>query len=83
MCRLCGTKYRKTLEILTELDHAVWPPSDAQCKPTSPCEGLKRRRSTKHDERLEYADATLSAEYPGRLCTLLAEAIFRHHGILF
>jgi len=40
-------------------------------------------RSTKHDERLEYADATLSAEYPDQLCTLLAEAIFRHHGILF
>ncbi|MDE0897137.1 MAG: hypothetical protein OSB10_11195 [Planctomycetota bacterium] len=71
------------MEILTDLDHAVWPPSDAQCKPTSPCEGLKRRRSTKHDERLEYADATLSAEYPDQLCTLLAEAIFKHHGILF
>ena len=81
MCKLCNTKHRKTFEILTDLDPAVWPPPNAVCKPTSPCEGLRRSGRTKHESRLEYAEATLSAEYPEEFCTLLGEAILKHHKV--
>ena len=84
-----GLDFKSLLNMFPKLAHVhfTWGckanSSAGVCKPNSPCEGLKRGRSTKHDERLEYADATHSAEYPDRLCTLLAEAMFKHHGILF
>ena len=88
MCKLCNTKHRKTFEILTDLSPAVWPPHDAQCIPSSPCDQIKDARERrqdprfyKHEDTLEWGACTASAEYPRGLCDLLATAIFKHHGI--
>ena len=80
MCnlKLCGTRTRKTLEILTDVDSAYWPPPDAECTPSCPCDTI---RKGKHPERLEWAATTASAEYEQKFCTLLATAIFKHHNI--
>ena len=88
MCKLCNTKHRKTFEILTDLDPAVWSPHDAQCIPSSPCDRIKDARTRRqnprfynHEDTLEWGACTASAEYPRGLCDLLATAIFKHHGI--
>ncbi|EGB04101.1 hypothetical protein AURANDRAFT_67506 [Aureococcus anophagefferens] len=77
MCKLCGTKFEKTLEILTDI--ADFPEDDYFCTPCSPCKWIENQPTNKHPERLEYATETATYE-PG-FCDFLGDAILKHHNI--
>ena len=77
MCKLCGTKFEKTLEILTDITD--FPEDDYFCTPCSPCKWIENQPTNEHPERLEYATETATYE-PG-FCDLLGDAILKHHNI--
>jgi len=81
MCKLSGTTYQKTLEILTDLPEAVWPTNDWDCSQTCPCARLVGK-TYEHPEELEWRKCTKSATYTKEFCELLATAILKHHKMI-
>ena len=59
MCKMCGTKHRKTFELLTDLSPAAWPYDDkSECQPSRPCkslmEAIQAGKNRRHPVRLEW-----------------------------
>ena len=63
MCKLCGAKFEKTLEILTDI--ADFPEDDYFCTPCSPCKWIENQPTNKHPERLEYSYPTQTRRHSG------------------
>ena len=86
MCKMCGTKHRKTFELLTDLSPAAWPYDDkSDCQPSRPCkslmEAIQAGKNRRHPVRLEWDASTESATYLPGFNKELTRAIFMHHNI--